>query len=126
MAELTLPEIVKQTCDLLKEDGLPVYYDERTSTCTVRKGGGIDITATTTDIIIKNRDRDTIFLFPEPKGVEHAHDLFHSEDVVRIKGRLGDLELRTSVVGKKTLRVMVVFDVDKDSKMDAGAVRLWK
>ena len=118
--------ITYEVCQLLKEDGLPVRFDQRTSTCTISKSGGIEITLSGDDLIVRNKGRDTVFIFPRPKEAVSEFDLFHGENVVRVKGPVGELEFRVPTVGSKTLRVVVSFDVDKDDNPDAGAIRLWK
>jgi len=117
---------VEEICEYLKKDGLPVSYDKRNATCRVNKGGGVVITTDGESIIVRSRNRDTVLYFPGPQEAVHEFDLFHGENVVRVKGKLGELLFRVPVVGKQGLRVVLEFDVDRDDKPDAGAVRVWK
>lgn len=117
---------VSELCDYLKQDGLPVSYDKRTDTCRVNKSGGVLITSDGESLIVRSRNRDTVLYFPGPKELSHEFDLFHGENVVRVKGKLGELVFRVPATDRPSLRVVIEFDIDKDEKPDAGAVRLWK
>jgi len=117
---------VEELCSLLHEDGLPASYDRKHATCKVNKGGGVIITTDGEALIVRSRNRDTLFYFPAPEEISHEFDLFHGEDVVRVKGKLGQVLFRVPATGKKTLRVSVEFDVNHDEEPDAGAIRLWR
>ena len=118
--------LVEQACKLLKEDGLPVYFDQRSSTCTIRKAGGVVITEADGDLIVRNNNRDTLFVLQSPNEVKGAFDLYHGEYVVRVKGKNGVVEFRYPSVGDKRLKVVLAVDVDSDNDIDMGAVRVWK
>ena len=119
-------DLIKRTCDLLRDDGVPVHYDERTSTCKINKSGGILITLADDNLIVRNVNRDTLFVLDRPKEVSSVFDLYHGENVVRIRGEDGVVEFRYPDVGGRNLKVVLAVDSDKDNDIDEGAVRVWK
>jgi len=119
-----MADIVKNVCDVLKENGAPVYYDARHDACKVRKGD-ITITSDGENLIIKNR-RDTVFIMPISGTVASGHDIQRGERIIYITSKAGRLSIAVPYTDPKYVRVSVLLDVDGDGSIDSGAIRTFK
>lgn len=117
----SMVEVVKEICDALKRNEVPVRYDERHDACKVVKGN-ITITSDGETIILKNQ-KDTLFIVPGAKSPSSGIDLARGESIVYVPSSVGTLVLAVPSTGRKYIRVAIELDLDKDGSPDGGAYR---